>query len=138
MSVTYWMNEGIGVRCSHVEPHLDGHKCYLEICKLLPDEHIEEDGFDLDDFLYGNPFENLGDFLSSLDETDVTTYGDDGDSQYYFLYSPKFPWHMKKNEPNCVEEVHRRIVDVLMKVTNLSRVDADKLIDDYIYDVGIG
>jgi hypothetical protein len=44
----------------------------------LPDEEIDEEGFELDDFLYGNAFENIADFLCCLDDDDIFTFGDSG------------------------------------------------------------
>jgi hypothetical protein len=40
----------------------------------LPDEEIDEEGFELDDFLYGNAFENIADFLCCLDDDDIFTF----------------------------------------------------------------
>lgn len=138
MSMSYWMNEGVGIRCDDIFDHLDKHKCYLVVQEQLPDEEIDEEGFELDDFLYGNAFENIADFLCCLDDDDIFTFGDNGDGQYYFLYPPSYPWGRRENEPKSLEEVHSRIVSILLKVTDLTPQEAEALIDDDIYEYGCG
>ena len=138
MSRCYWINEGIGVDSDTLLPHLDKHKCFLLVKKQLPDEEISEDDFDLDDFFYGCPFENLGDFMCHADDSEVMTYGDNGDGVSYFLYPKSYPWHRHNNEPRSIAEVHNIIIDSIQKVTNLSTEEADKLIDDDIYELGEG
>lgn len=138
MSMCYWMNEGIGITASRLYPHLDMHKCRLLLRALLPNEEIPDDDFDIDDYMYGNSFDNIGEFLCLLDDTNTMTYGDSGDGEYYFLYAPSYPWDRKDNEPISLQEVHERIIDVVLKVTNLTRRQAEDLIDDDIYEYGCG
>ena len=138
MSMSYWMNEGVGIRCDDIFDHLDKHKCYLVVQEQLPDEEIDEEGFELDDFLYGDAFENIADFLCCLDDDDIFTFGDSGDGQYYFLYPPTYPWGRREKEPKSLEEVHSRIVSILLKVTDLTPQEAEALIDDDIYEYGCG
>lgn len=138
MSVCYWMNQGVGIRASQLYPHLNSHKCYVAVCQQLQDEEIDENEFELEDYLYGEPFQNLGDFMCHLDNTNVMTYGDNGDGEYYFYYAPSYPWERLDNEPLSLTEVHERIVDAVVKVTDLTRKQADALIDDDIYEYGCG
>lgn len=136
MSMCYWMNEGIGIRSSKLYPFLDAHKCYVAVVSQLPDEDINEDDFELDDFFYGEPFENLGDFMCYQDNTGTLTFGDNGNGESYFLYVPSYPWERAENEPLSLAEVHERIIDAVLKVTNLTREEVDILIDDDIYEYG--
>lgn len=48
------------------------------------------------------------------------------------------PWHMRENEPQTIEEVHKRIISAVQKVTNLTDTEILDIIDDDIYVVGIG
>jgi len=138
MSMCYWMNEGVGVRGSDIYWNLDKHKCFLAVKSQLPDEDINEDKFDLDDYLHGEVFQNIGDFLCHLDDDGIFTYGDDGDGQSYFLYPPSYPWNRSDNEPQTLAEVHEKLIKVILKVTNLSMEEAEELIDDDIYEYGCG
>ena len=138
MSKIYWINQGIGVRSSELYPHLDSHKCFVAVCQQLPNEEINEDEFELDDFFYGRVFENLGDFMCHLDDADVLTYGDNNCGESYFYYPPSYPWERTDNEPLSLTDVHERIIDAIVKVTNLTRKQADALIDDDIYEYGCG
>ena len=63
MSTVYWMCEGIGIRTNDLYPFLNERKCINAIKEQLPDEEIDEDDFDIDDYFYGEPFQNLGDLL---------------------------------------------------------------------------
>lgn len=137
MSMVYWMNEGIGVSDDKLYPHLDKQKCFKFISDELPNLEIENNNFDLDDYMY-DPYMNLGDFMCHVDDTGLMSFGDNGNGTSYFLYSPSYPWQRRANEPQSIQEVHDIIVRAIMKVTNLTAEDADKLIDDDIYEYGCG
>lgn len=146
MSVSYWIIEGVGIDADKIEPFLDKEKLAQMLLKQLPDnEELLEmsvnkkyDGLDVLEFLYGNPFENLGDLLTHCDDTDSITYGDNGESGSYFYYPPSMPWHRTETEPCTLEEVHRRIIKAIQVVTNLSAAEIEAMIDDDLYVVGIG
>ena len=146
MSVSYWMIAGVGIDTDKVEPHLDKEKLAKMLLEQLPDDEElleilaskQYDNLDVRDFLYGEPFENLGDLLTHCDDTDSITYGDDGESGSYFYYPPSMPWHRVPDEPETLEEVHRRIIKAVQVVTNLSDKDIETMIDDDLYVVGIG
>lgn len=118
MSVSYWMIEGVGINTDKIESFLDKEKLAQMLLKQLPDDeellemsvNKKYDGLDVREFLYGNPFENLGDLLTHCDDTDSITYGDDGEGGSYFYYPPSMPWHRTETEPDTLEEVHRRII----------------------------
>jgi len=137
MSVCYWMNEGIGIRASSIIGHLDPIKCAKIVASEI-DEEIDPSSFDIDDYMYGNPFENLGVFLCHVDDSGVMTYGDDGESESYFLYTPSFPWERGNNDPESIEDVCRIIINAVKQITDLSDNQIRDLIDKDIYDVGIG
>lgn len=146
MSVSYWMIEGVGIDTNKVEPFLDKEKLAKMLLGQLPgDEELleivaEEKYGELDvrNFLFGEPFDNLGDLLTHCDDTDSITYGDDGESGSYFYYPPSMPWHHTANEPDSLEEVHNRIIKAVQVVTNLSVEEIEAMIDDDLYVVGIG
>lgn len=146
MSTCYWIIEGVGINTDKIAPHLDRDKLINFLAQQFPeDDDIAElysnprsFSFDIEDFLYGEPFENLADLLTHCDDTDTLTYGDDGEGGYYFYYPPSMPWHMRENEPQTIEEVHKRIISAVQKVTNLTDTEILDIIDDDIYVVGIG
>lgn len=78
MSVSYWMCQGIGIRTNELLPFLSTQKCVQFMKTQLPDEDIQEDKFDIDDYLYGEPFDNLAEMFTVCDDTDSLTYGDRG------------------------------------------------------------
>ena len=53
MSMSYWMCQGVGVRTNELLPFLSTQKCVQFMKTQLPDEDIQEDKFDIDDYLYG-------------------------------------------------------------------------------------
>lgn len=146
MSVSYWMIEGVGINTDKIEPFLDKEKLAQMLLEQLPDDeelleisaNKKYDELDVRDFLYGNPFQNLGDLLTHCDDTDSITYGDDGESGSYFYYPPSMPWHRTETEPETLEEVHRRIIKAVQVVTNLSTSKIETMIDDDLYVVGVG
>ena len=91
MSMSYWICEGVGIRANQLRPFLNPQKCIQLLKEQLPSEEISEDGFDIDDYLYGEPFENLADVFTFCDDTDSLTYGDNGNGESYFYYPPSYP-----------------------------------------------
>ena len=139
MSMIYWMCQGIGVRTNDLYPYLDNKKCIAVIKSQIQDVDIdEEDSFDIDEFFWGEPFENLGDLLCHVDDTDTMTWGDNGDGEHYFYYVPSYPWERKENEPISIQEVHERIIDAVLRLCNMTRKEVEALIDNDIYDYGCG
>ena len=120
----------IGIRASSIEKLLNKDKCYNIVRQQLPKEDIQKDGFELDDYFYGGPFENLCDFLRHIDDTNTFTYDVDEFGESYLIYFLSYPWEME--EQISLEEVHQRLVDIIVQVTDLSRWQADDLIEDDI------
>ena len=138
MSMSYWICQGIGIRTNELIPFLSMQKCIQFIKVQLPDEDIVEDEFDLDNYLCGNPFDNLGYIFCHCDDTGSLTYDDNGDGESYFYYPPSYPWRRRSNEPENICEVHKRIIDAVLCLCDMRREQIDALIDDDIYDVGCG
>ena len=65
-------------------------------------------------------------------------YGDDGESGAYLYYPPSLPWQRTENDPQTLEEVHRRIIKAVQRVTDLTSEAIEVMIDDDLYVVGIG
>lgn len=134
MSTCYWMCEGIGIRTNELRPYLSKEKCKSFLENEINGLSIDENEcFDIDDFCFGEPFENLGDMLCHCDDTNTMTYGDNGDGEYYFFYAPSYPWLRTENEPTSIEEVKERIKDAVEKLCDLTRDEIGALIDDDIY-----
>lgn len=87
MIVCHWICEGIGIRTDDVIGSINAKKCIKFLKEQLPGEEIEEKDFDIDDFLYGQPFNDFGDVLCHCDDTDTLTYGDNGEGEHYFFYT---------------------------------------------------
>lgn len=134
----HWICQGIGIRTNDLYEYLDEDKCIKFIKKQVPGIEIKKESFDIDDYFYGEPFENLADLLCFCDNTDTLTYGDDNDGNYFFYYQPSYPWSRTENEPSTKEEVYTRIMDAVQKITNLQRYEIRELIDDDIYEYGCG
>lgn len=138
MSMSYWMCEGIGIRTNDLYPFLNAEKCIKVIKEQLPDEEIDEETFDIDEYFYGEPFQNLGELLCLVDDTDTLTYGDNGDGEYYFYYIRSYPWERKDNEPQSIEEVYERIIAAVIRLCDISSDAIRALVDEDIYDYGCG
>ena len=128
MSVSYWMIEGIGINANDVAPHINKEKAVRFFLKQLPEESDLADmiaannysSFDIEEYYYGNGFENLADVLCHCDDTDSLTFGDDGDGGAYFYYPPSMPWHHTSNEPQTEQEVIDRIIKAVQKITDMT------------------
>lgn len=146
MSVSYWMIEGVGIDVDKIKPYLSNEKLVHFLAEQLPDDEIvteiiEKEAFsdlDINDFMYGEPFNNLGDLLAHCDDSNSLSYGDDGESGAYLFYPPSLPWERTENDPETLEEAHRRIVKAVQRVTDLSAERIEEMIDDDLYVVGIG
>ncbi len=140
MSMCHWICEGIGIRTNDLYQYLNNQKCMDALRELGIDdiEETEPDEFDIDDYLLGEPYQNLGDFLCRLDDTHTLSYGDDGDGESFFYYTPSYPWSRRDNEPASIQEVHERIIDAVIQVCDLSRDEVEAMIDDDIYEYGCG
>ena len=146
MSVSYWMIEGVGINTDKIEESINKEKLAAMLLEQLPDDELvldiikkkAYDRLDVRDFLCGEPFDNLGDLLTHCDDTDSITYGDDGEGASYFYYPPSMPWHHTENEPETLEEVHRRIIRAVQTITDLSGEEIEAMIDNELYVVGIG
>lgn len=139
MSVCYWVCEGIGIKTSDIIEHLDNKKCIAMLKEQLPNEDIpNEDELDIDDFLHGNPFDNLGDLLCHCDDSETLTYGDNGECEDYLYYAPSYPWDRKQNDPESIQQVHDRIIDAVQKVCNMTKEEIENIIDNDLYEEGWG
>lgn len=146
MSMTYWMIEGIGLNVDDVAPHINTEKAARFFYEQLPDDTDLRDmiasdnysSFDIEEYYYGNGFENLADVLCHCDDTDSITFCDDGDGNIYFYYPPSMPWHHTGNEPQSEQEVIARIIKAVQKIADMTEEEIKKIIDNDLYVVGCG
>lgn len=146
MSMSYWMIEGVGLNADDVAPHINKEKAVRFFLEQLPEESDLADmiaandysSFDIEEYYYGNGFENLADVLCHCDETDSLTFGDDGDGGAYFYYPPSMPWHHTINEPQSEQEVIDRIIKAVQKITDMTEEEIKKIINNDLYVVGCG
>lgn len=146
MSISYWIIDGVGIDVSKLEQFLNKEKLVKLLSEQIPDDETlieiiiskEYDKLDVDDYLYGQPFNDLADLFTYCDETDTITYGNDGDGGAYFYYPPSMPWHRTDSEPDTLDEVHKRIIKAVQVITDLTDEEIEQMIDDDLYVVGIG
>ena len=152
MSLSYWVIEGVGLCTEDIEPYINKKKLVefmLEQLDSKDEEVISElkhmiatedfSEFDLINYLYGYPFENLADILTHCDDFNSLTFGDDGDSgcsSHYLYYPPSMPWWIREEDPKSLDEVHNRIVAAVQKITDMDAEDILRLIDDNLFVVG--
>ena len=137
MSWSHWGIVGYGVDLDDITEYIDTEKVNKLVRELSPNETFEEDVFE-DDTFCGNPYENFGEFLSELDETNTIIWDDGGDSnKHFFLYEPKYPWMIKNNDPVSYGDIEDRIIKVLLKVCNEDKEVLRSKID-HISDYGSG
>lgn len=145
MSMCYWTVEGVGLDTSVIRPYLNNRKLLNFLSQQLPDDEdvlewknrIDLKGFDIDVFLWGQPFENLADILTHFDDTGTLCYGE-VDGADYFYYPPSMPWQIRENDPKSIDDVHKRIIDAVMAITDMSADQIAELIDDDLFFVGCG
>lgn len=146
MSVVYWVIEGVGISANWVREHLDKEKLAKVLAMQLPDDEqlskiIKNKTYDqlcVDDYLYGEPFDNFAELLTCCDDTATLSYGCDDDDDSYLYYPPSMPWERVRNEPHTLEEAKLRIVDAVQAVTNLYLGEIMAEIDDNMFIVGTG
>lgn len=146
MSMSYWMIEGIGLCTRDIEDHVNTEKAVRFFVEQFPDDDELLDmiaandysDFDMDDYFYGNGFENLADVLCHCDDTDSITFSDDGDGNCYFYYPPSMPWHHTSSEPQSEQEVIDRIIAAVKKITDMQAHEIRALINTSLYVVGMG
>lgn len=130
---------GFGIATEDIEPYLDEQKCITELKRLLPDEEINPETFlleNLSDYMYGEPFDDFGDFLCQMDDTGMLTYSSASGYSYCY-YPPSYPWEMSSGEPASEAEVHEIIANALNRVCNISKDEVCRLVH-YISDCEFG
>ena len=142
MSMEYWVIQGVGLCAEDVQ--LSETKLRAFLLEQFRDDTdtIEEinsmDTIDLNRFLYGEPYSNLGELLTVCDDTGTMTYDDNGDCYSYFLFAPRMPWEFKNGTPMTIDQCHDIIVRAVQRVSDMSREQILALIDDYLHVVGCG
>lgn len=135
----YFICQGIGISAEELFPFLDKQKCITTIKRLHPEAKVSEADFDIEDWIFGMPYDSLAELLTFCDDTNTITYGDTGGcGTSYFYYIPSYPWERTENEPQSVDEVHERIIDAVLKLCDMPREQIEDMINDEIYDVGCG
>lgn len=76
--------------------------------------------------------------LCYCDETDTLTWGDNDEGEYFFYYTPSYPWDRRDNEPQIIEEVHARIIAAIQRICDLSSEHIKRLIDNEVHEYGCG
>lgn len=146
MSMSYWVIEGVGLNPHDIEPHINKEKVARFFYKQFPDDEElrgmiaanDYSSFDMEEYCYGNGFDNLADVLCHCDDTDSLTFCDDGEGTAYFYYPPSMPWHHTANEPQTEQEVIDRIVKAVQKITDMTEVEIKQVINNNLYVVGMG
>lgn len=147
MSMCYWIIQGVGLDTDNIYNHIDKAKLAVFLQRQFPDDEKiarmvrlhQYNELDVEEYLGGDPFHNLGDLLVHCDVTDTLIYGDDGENGSYIYYPPSMPWERLKNDPRSIAEVHLRIIQAVKTiVSDLSDNEINSLIQDDLYIVGMG
>ncbi len=77
----YWLIEGVGLNANDIEARIDREKAVRFFYEQLPEDSFLADmiaagdysPFDMEDYFWGNGFENLADVLCHCDDTDSLT-----------------------------------------------------------------
>ena len=147
MSKCYWTIEGVGLKTNDIQRYLDTEKLVKLFHEQLPeDEELNEmisaedySAFELRDFLYGEPFQNLADVLCHCDDSNTLTYGDDGEGTDYLYYPPSMPWERRENEPQTEDCVIANIIKAVRRITNgLTDDEIRSMVDSDLHVYGEG
>lgn len=93
MSMTYWMIEGVGIKTDAIWNRLDDKKVVQFLAQEFPDEVTSMEAeaalaaiargescpINIRDYLHGEPLDSLGEAIALCDDTEILTYGDDGE-----------------------------------------------------------
>lgn len=155
MSVSYWMNEGLGVALADIIESVDAEKIRIYLKNNDAFESLTEDEYEewMRDFhqagnqdrlemlveFYRNDAPNLSALFTNSDEKHLLSYGDDGDGKYFLFYPPAYPWERDENECTTEEAARQHVLSAIMQFT-FDDTDASEIEKhiDYIYEVGIG
>ena len=136
MSMTYWGITGFGVCLTDIDKYLNKEKVNKFVRLGNPSMTFEDDVFD-DYTFYGDPYNNLAEFLCEFDDKNILTYDDNGENDAYLLYVPPYPWRATKNEPKSQIELEDYILSILRKVYDADDYELRKSLD-YINTWGCG
>lgn len=139
MSTCEWMCEGIGIRTNELYPYLNQTKCVDVLKEELGDDFKfdTKSTFNIDDY-FPEPFESLAELLCHCDGTKTLTFDYNNNGEYYFYYTPKYPWDMREGEPLSIADVHERICKAVFCLCDISKEQLESMIDNDIYDYGCG
>lgn len=146
MSLYHWMIESIGLRANDIEPHIDKEKaarCILDVYPHISELHdmtisYDYSDFNIQDYIEGGFFNNIGDLLTFCDPTDSLTFCDNGEGNVYFYYPPSMPWERSISDPKSEEEVIQRIISAVKGLTDLQGHEIREMIDRELHVVGAG
>lgn len=140
--------EGIGVNIDHIRYRLNKKKLIEFLIEQLPIGTVDDlkeiysegepyEGFDIDDYLYGNPYDGIEEILASCDDNEWLTYNDNGEGSHYVYFPKSYPWERARYRfPRSVEEVKFCIVGAIQKVTDMTENEILAVINEDIYDYG--
>ena len=147
MATEHYTVEGIGIDTDKISDRIDTRKLVEFLIAQLPDDdelkEIYEKGepfedFDIDNYLYGNPYNCLAEIFADCDDTSQLTYNDNNESKDYVLFQKQYPWEYGENSPRSVQDVHGILIDAVMKITDMTPDEIEDVIDDDIHDYGWG
>ena len=136
-----WPIIGIGICITDLEEDLDKERVALLLQEQLPeDENVRRivqtgdyDKLNLDKYLHGRVFDNLADLFTYCDDTDTLTYADNNGGYCFLYYPPSMPWERGESDPDSREEVHRRIIRAVKKLTTMPESKIAEMIDDALF-----
>lgn len=143
MSTSYWLITGVGLNADHIEISQKKLRAFLQEeldggREDFPEVWEDSKELDVNDYLYGEPYDNLGDLLTFCDDTDTLTYGDDGEGTPYFYYPPSMPWQQGVRDPLTLDDCKRNIVKAVQRISDMTEEEIMNIIDEDLYVIGYG
>lgn len=136
MSTDYWSCTGFGVKAEDLLPYMNAKKCVKFLRNDLPNMSIDYFDFDINNYIYGEPFSCFAEILAECDETGSLTYGNTGyDGYSYLYYPPQYPWTILNKDPLSKIDVLKRIFDAVSKVCDIDLPTLTRMVD-YIDEIG--
>lgn len=140
MSLDYWVIRGVGVNADDVRFNNEKVKHVLREQFAYETELLDalnDDNFDIGEFVYECGLDSIADFLTFCDDTDTLTYGE-ANGRSFFYYPPSMPWELTPNDPTSREEVYKNIIAAIQKVSDMTEEEIRTMIYDDLNEVGYG
>lgn len=149
-TTTTTVTTGIGLKVKNITPYFVKSKVIREILdqvgEFIDAEYANElrriyrTGRDekvvTEDVIYQAGYNSSAEFLMWCDVSDIISCGKDLSGDECVFFARSMPWERVENEPESIDEVYSRIVEMVQRVTNMTADQiADLIIDGLVVTV---